>query len=1033
MTRLPRTARSLRGLAAVTAACTVAAVVAAPPAYAASAVTAATGGTTMTAANAGPTATYTTLTSVVVAEGNGGEVSTGRFTLKPPPGFEFQTSSSVSLALSDAPTSKLPLVSALESCNPKSNAGATITPTATAITFYVCVASTSSAKFTLTGLAVRPTANAPVASGDIYLDGTAGAVTVSGVTRGAGGTSFGALQQNPGATTQLAVALPASATAGVAQSATVTAKDAYGNATPAYRGAVRFTSNDPAATLPADYTFTGADAAVHVFTTPVFKTAGGRNLTVTDKNTSSITGVGATTVVAAAASTMSLTGIANPTTAGAAASATVVLRDTYANVATGYRGTVHFTSTDPAATLPADYTFTAADAGTRAFPVTLRTTGNRAVTVSDGTRAATQSPITVQPGALHHLVLSPATGTVTAGSGKAFTAQGRDSSDNNLGDVTAGTTFTIAPNGSCTGAVCTATVAGPHTVTGTNSGATGTASLTVTAAAPLVSVQLTPGTLVADGTATGTALIHVADQYGNPRAGDAVTLGTNGQATISPVHDNGDGSYTATVTASTVAGSETLTATSGSATGTAQLVLTPGAASAVTLALSPAALDADGAATATATITVADANGNSRPGDVVTLTSDGDASISAVTDRGFGTYTATVTASTTAGVQTLTATAGTANATASLVQRAPLSVTGVGPDSRGQGANGGAFGQSITLTGTGFTAGALADLGPGVTVKFTTYTDAGHLTAHVVVAADAEVGSRSVVVTLADGRTATCAGCFTVTAGPKVTEVSPNEIGPGAQRTATVTGANFAPGVKVTVPGSGVAVTSVTVVNSTTLSVGLSTAAVAAPGPRDLIVTNPADAGSTTCGGCFSVTDAPVITEVSPAVLGGGAQTTVTVTGANFVAGARLSVAGTGVAVLTQNRVDSTHLTATLSVAGAATAGGRTITVINPDGGKGSCATCFAVTSAPTVTGITPATFARGSTTAVTISGTNFQSGAAVSLSTGVSVQDVVVVDPSTITATVVVVSATGTGNRTVVVTNPDFGKGSCVGCAKVS
>jgi len=140
-------------------------------------------------------------------------------------------------------------------------------------------------------------------------------------------------------------------------------------------------------------------------------------------------------------------------------------------------------------------------------------------------------------------------------------------------------------------------------------------------------------------------------------------------------------------------------------------------------------------------------------------------------------------------------------------------------------------------------ANALADLGPGVTVKFTTYTDAGHLTAHVVVAADAEVGSRSVVVTLADGRTATCAGCFTVTAGPKVTEVSPNEIGPGAQRTATVTGANFAPGVKVTVPGSGVAVTSVTVVNSTTLSVGLSTAAVAAPGPRDLIVTNPADAG----------------------------------------------------------------------------------------------------------------------------------------------------------------------------------------------
>jgi hypothetical protein len=1033
LTPLSRTARSLRGLAAVTAACVGAAVVAAPPAYAASSVSAATGGTTMTAANAGPSATYTSLGNIVVTEQNAGEVSTGRFMLKVPAGFEFRTTQNVSLALTGASTSKRPDVSLSASCTSTSSTSLSITPTVSAITFYVCGRSTDPSIFTLSGLAVRPTANAPVASGNIYLDNAAGAVTITGVTSGPTGTNFGTLTQNPGATTQLAVAVPASATAGAAQNVTVTAKDTYGNATPAYRGAVHFTSTDPAAALPADYTFTAADGGVHVFATPVFKTAGARSLTAIDKATSSITGVGSTTVVAAQASTMSLTGIANPATAGAAASGTVVLRDAYGNVATGYRGTVQFTSTDPAATLPADYTFTAADAGTRAFPVTLRTAGNRAVTVSDGTLSATQSPITVQPGTLHHLALSPATSSATAGGSRAFTAQGRDSSDNSLGDVTAGTTFTIAPNGSCTGAVCTATVAGPHTITGTNSGATGTASLTVTPAAPVLTLQLTPGTLVADGAATSSALIQVADQYGNQRAADPVTLSTNGDATISAVHDNGDGSYTATVTASTVAGSQTLTATDGSATSSAPLVLVPGPASAVTLALSSSALDADGTSATTATITVADAHGNSRAGDAVTLVSDGDATISAVSDRGFGTYTATVTASTTAGIQTLTATAGAASATAQLQQRAPLAVTAVSPDSRGAGANGGAWGQSVTVTGTGFTAGALADFGPGVTVKFTTFTDAGHLIAHVVVAPDAEVGTRSVTVTLTDGRTATCAGCFTVTPGPSVSDVSPNQIGPGAQRTVTVTGANFAPGVKVTVPASGVAVTSVTVVDSTTLSVGLSTAGVAAPGPRDLIITNPGDAGSTTCGGCFTVTDAPVVTAMSPAVLGGGAQTTVTVTGANLVAGARLSVAGAGVAVLTQSWVDAGQLTATLSVAGAAMAGGRTITVINPDGGKGSCATCFAVASAPTVTGLTPATFARGSSTAVTITGTGFQAGAAVSLSTGVTVRDVVVVDQATITATMAVSATTGTGNRTLVVTNPDFGKGTCTGCAKVT
>jgi hypothetical protein len=843
VTHVLRTARSLRGLAAVTAASIVAALLAAPPGYASSVqpvISAATGGRQMTAANAGPSAAYASVGDSSVSEflGGAGLVSTGRFTLKVSAGFEFGTTP-VSLVLSGNPAGMRQAVSLAESCTSTSQSGLTLTPTVDAITFYICAVSTAPSSLGIKGMAVRPTANAPVASGNIYLDNSAGAVTISGYNGLL--VNFGTLIQNPGATTQLAVALPASATAGAAQSVIVTAQDAYGNATPAYRGTVHVTSTDPAATLPPDYTFTAADAGVHAFTTPVFNTAGTRSLTVTDMSTS-VTGVGTTTVVAAPASTMSL------------------------------------------------------------------------------------------------IVLSPSTSSVTAGAGMAFTAQARDSSDNNLGDVTAGTTFTIAPNGSCSGAVCVATVAGPHTIIGTNSGATGAASLTVTPAAPMLSLLLTPDTLVADGAATSTALIQVADQYGNPRAADPVSLKTNGDATISAVHDNGDGSYTATVTASRLASTQTLTASVGAASTTAQLV-----------------------------------------------------------------------------------------------QRAPLSVTRVSPDRRGQGADGGASGQSITVTGTGFTVGALPDFGPGVTVKSTTYTDASHLIAQVVVAPDATVGTRSVTVTAADGRSATCAGCFTVTAAPSITDVSPNQISPGAKATVTITGANFAPGVKVTVSASGTAITSTTVRNSTTLLVGLSAASGASPGPRDLTITNPADGGSTICRGCFTVTGPPVVAEVSPAVLGGGAQITVTVTGANFAAGARLSVVGTGVTVLTQNGVDAAHLTATLSVAAAATAGVRTITVTNPNGGKGSCATCFAVATAPTVTGLTPATFARGSTTAVTITGTGFQPGATVSLSTGVSVQNVVVVDTATITATVAVSATAGTGNRTLVVTNPNFGKGTCPGCAKVT
>lgn len=59
------------------------------------------------------------------------------------------------------------------------------------------------------------------------------------------------------------------------------------------------------------------------------------------------------------------------------------------SVVTAYNGTVHFTSTDPNATLPADYTFIASDNGTRQFSVTLRTPGDHTITAADLTAAVT--------------------------------------------------------------------------------------------------------------------------------------------------------------------------------------------------------------------------------------------------------------------------------------------------------------------------------------------------------------------------------------------------------------------------------------------------------------------------------------------------------------------------------------------------------------------------------------------------------------------------------------------------------------------
>jgi hypothetical protein len=170
-----------------------------------------------------------------------------------------------------------------------------------------------------------------------------------------------------------------------------------------YRGTIHFSSSDGQAVLPADYTFTAADNGVRTFTV-TFKTTGTQALTATDKATSGITGtqsgitVTPVTPVATSASRLVVAGIPSSVTAGTAMSFTVTATDANGNKATGYRGTVHFSSSDGQAILPANYTFTAADNGVHTFSVTFQTAGTESLTAADMARssiAGTRANITV--------------------------------------------------------------------------------------------------------------------------------------------------------------------------------------------------------------------------------------------------------------------------------------------------------------------------------------------------------------------------------------------------------------------------------------------------------------------------------------------------------------------------------------------------------------------------------------------------------------------------------------------------------------
>jgi len=68
---------------------------------------------------------------------------------------------------------------------------------------------------------------------------------------------------------------------------------------------------------------------------------------------------------------------------GTSFSTTVQTFDSAGGSLSAYRGTIHFTSTDGAATLPADYTFTAGDAGMHTFSgVVLHTAGSQTISVA---------------------------------------------------------------------------------------------------------------------------------------------------------------------------------------------------------------------------------------------------------------------------------------------------------------------------------------------------------------------------------------------------------------------------------------------------------------------------------------------------------------------------------------------------------------------------------------------------------------------------------------------------------------------------
>ncbi len=142
---------------------------------------------------------------------------------------------------------------------------------------------------------------------------------------------------------------------------------------------------------------------------------------------------------------------ATTSVAGNAFDVTVTALDANENVASGYRGTVTFSSADPyGATLPGDYTFTAADNGVHTFSsmTALYTTGLQDVTTTDTSDGSITGSATVRvtAAALDHFVVTTSadgSGTI-AGNAFDVTVTAQDAYNNRASNYTGIVTFSSA-------------------------------------------------------------------------------------------------------------------------------------------------------------------------------------------------------------------------------------------------------------------------------------------------------------------------------------------------------------------------------------------------------------------------------------------------------------------------------------------------------------------------------------------------------------------------------------------------------------
>lgn len=314
------------------------------------------------------------------------------------------------------------------------------------------------------------------------------------------------------------------------------------------------------------------------------------------------------------------------------------------------------------------------------------------------------------------------------------------------------------------------------------------------------------------------------------------------------------------------------------------------------------------------------------------------------------------------------------------------------------------------------------------------------ITGSLVIPADAPAGYYNVTVLNTDGQSYTRRNAFRVLSTyPTVTGLSNRTGYRGWPVIERITGTNFVDGATARFEGPGLATISAdscTYVSATQLvcTFDLLGRSASPTNGYNITVTNP-DGKTGWRATYFTLSSpAPYISSSTPSSgIAGNAVPITNLRGNYFQPGAVVTYwRGDPASPLTTMplSVESiparTQITGTLNIPAGASIGYYNITVLNTDGQSYTRRNAFRVwgVPAPTITGISPGTGARGVGVPVTVTGTNIVAGARVRLYEGTTYRYTaplgIVTPPNTISTTFTVPATVSPATMNVRITNPD-------------